>query len=240
MDLEQKNLRNLHALWQRYGAVPFSGRAGWWRHIQWPNRCWKQGDSDGVWTDSISDLPRECIVPVIANTDPAGDEPLLHVSGWQVAFEQVAMVKSIAAYRSAGLPELEIEGELQAVQAESQLQNWLAIQSAAFGYDIDAAAIHSLLSESDVRVWLYLEYDKSVAGVILLKTGDTVGVHQLAVRPEHQGQGIARRLMQRVLREAALLGGDYLVLQASAAGLPLYQSLGFEEQFTIRNYTCAG
>ena len=240
MDLEQKNLRNLHALWQRYGAVPFFGRAGWWRHTQWPNRCWKQGDSDGDLVDSISDLPRECIVPVIENTDPAGDEPLLHGSGWQVAFEQVAMVKSIAAYKSAGLPELEIEGELQAVQAESQLQNWLAIQSAAFGYDIDAAAIQSLLSESDARVWLYLEHSKAVAGVVLLKTGDVVGVHQLAVNPEHQGQGIARRLMARVLREAVLLGGDYLVLQASAAGLPLYQSLGFEEQFTIRNYTRAG
>lgn len=240
MDLEQKNLRNLYALWQRYGAVPLSGHAGWWCHTQWPNRCWKQGDSDGVWADSISDLPRGCIVPVIVNTDSAVDESLLHVSGWQVAFEQVAMVKSIAAHKYAGLPELDIEGKLQTLQTESQLQNWLAIQSAAFGYDIDVAAIHSLLSESDARVWLYLEHNKAVAGVILLKTGDAVGVHQLAVNPEHQGQGIARRLMERVLREALLLRGDYLVLQASAAGLPLYQSLGFEEQFTIRNYTCAG
>jgi len=239
MDLKRENLLNLHALWQIYGAIPLPGSNDWWRHPHWPNRCWAQGESPAQLVNSFAQLPRDCVLPVFEDTAGVKDEGL-RSAGWQVAFEQVAMVRPLEPVKSDDVSVNNANEGFHTVRTESQLQDWRAIQGAAFGYDIDAAAIHSLLSESDAKVWLYREHNKTLAGVILLKTGGIVGVHQLAVNPEYQGRGIARRLMQRVLTEAALWGGDYLVLQASAAGLPLYQSLGFEEQFRIRNYAYIG
>jgi GNAT superfamily N-acetyltransferase len=45
--------------------------------------------------------------------------------------------------------------------------------------------------------------------------------------PAWRGKGIARALMQKVMGWARAQGSDRVVLHASAAGRPLYQSLGF-------------
>jgi GNAT superfamily N-acetyltransferase len=45
--------------------------------------------------------------------------------------------------------------------------------------------------------------------------------------PPWRGKGIARVLMQEVMDWARIQGADRVVLHASAAGRPLYQSLGF-------------
>ena len=44
---------------------------------------------------------------------------------------------------------------------------------------------------------------------------------------ECRGQGVARSLMRAVMKWAATLGSDRVVLHASDAGRPLYTSLGF-------------
>lgn len=45
--------------------------------------------------------------------------------------------------------------------------------------------------------------------------------------PAWRGQGIARALMQRLMAWARAQGADRVLLHASDAGRPLYQSLGF-------------
>jgi GNAT superfamily N-acetyltransferase len=47
-------------------------------------------------------------------------------------------------------------------------------------------------------------------------------------QPEWRGQGIARTLMNVIVKWAAEQGTDGLVLRASDAGRPFYVSLGFE------------
>ncbi len=68
------------------------------------------------------------------------------------------------------------------------------------------------------------------------KTGDTIGIHQVGVKPCFQGQGIARHLMAALLMRCQNWQAKRAVLQASSAGLPLYQSLGFNSQFIIKSY----
>jgi GNAT superfamily N-acetyltransferase len=52
--------------------------------------------------------------------------------------------------------------------------------------------------------------------------------------PEWRGRGIARALMKVLMEWAAGQGADRLVLHASDAGRPLYQSLGFEPTNEMR------
>lgn len=50
----------------------------------------------------------------------------------------------------------------------------------------------------------------------------------LYVDPDHRGKGLARRLMQAAQNQFARLGIDFLVLHASDAGRPVYESLGWQ------------
>ena len=52
--------------------------------------------------------------------------------------------------------------------------------------------------------------------------------------PECRGQGVARALMRVLMKWAATLGSDRVVLHASDAGRPLYTSLGFHPTNEMR------
>ena len=79
------------------------------------------------------------------------------------------------------------------------------------------------------------EEDGAVIGTGLCwKQGDRYGsLGGIIVSPEHQGKGIGRLLMKLVLEE---LGERCTLLNATAAGQPLYQSLGFTPIGTIHQH----
>ncbi|MBE1488241.1 GNAT family N-acetyltransferase [Plantactinospora soyae] len=66
--------------------------------------------------------------------------------------------------------------------------------------------------------------DNAAAGACAtLVRADTIGLYLLAVLPEHRSKGIGRALVR-----AAVVSADLpMVLTATAAGLPLYSSMGF-------------
>lgn len=70
------------------------------------------------------------------------------------------------------------------------------------------------------------EQDRAVVGTGLCwKQGDHhASLGMIIVSPEHQGKGIGRELMRFVLEE---LGDRCILLNATAAGQPLYERLGF-------------
>jgi GNAT superfamily N-acetyltransferase len=73
-----------------------------------------------------------------------------------------------------------------------------------------------------------------IATGLCWKQGDRHGsLGAIIVSPQHQGQGIGRRLMDLVLQE---LGERCMLLNATAAGQPLYASLGFEPAGTIHQH----
>lgn len=53
-------------------------------------------------------------------------------------------------------------------------------------------------------------------------------VMNVYVRPDQRGQGLARRLLERVLEECEARGVTLVSLHASEAGRPLYEQLGFK------------
>jgi predicted N-acetyltransferase YhbS len=79
------------------------------------------------------------------------------------------------------------------------------------------------------------EHDGVVAGTGLSwnqgPDHGTLGL--IIVSPDHQGQGIGRKLMQLVLEQ---LGQRRTLLIATVAGQPLYESLGFQAVGTIQQH----
>ncbi len=122
------------------------------------------------------------------------------------------------------------------IRSLENVQQWIDIGSEAFSYTIDYSVIKNLLNDKDVNIILGWQDDKAVAAALVLITGDVIGIHQVGVKKAFQGQGIARAFMHHIIEFCHGLNGKYLTLQASQSGQPLYQSLGFSTQFSIKNY----
>lgn len=68
-----------------------------------------------------------------------------------------------------------------------------------------------------------------VATSVLFLHGQTAGVYSVATHPGFRRRGIATAMTLASLRAAAAFGARYAVLEATAAGYPLYRRLGFSE-----------
>jgi GNAT superfamily N-acetyltransferase len=109
--------------------------------------------------------------------------------------------------------------------------------------ETSTAALAALLRERSYIGWLAIaEGDRVLAGAgahvqsqlprishngIAVTTAPVPLVVNVYTEPEFRGMGIARALMDIVLKWAKAQGCDRVVLHASDAGRPLYQSLGF-------------
>lgn len=62
---------------------------------------------------------------------------------------------------------------------------------------------------------------------------DRASLGMVIVSPQHQGQGIGRKLMELLLEE---LGGRTVILHATTEGQPLYEKLGFDAIGTIHQH----
>lgn len=80
----------------------------------------------------------------------------------------------------------------------------------------------------------------AVAGVcVCWYVDDEIHINTLAVHPQHRRVGLARRLLQHVLGDAATRGATRATLDvrvSNAAAFALYRGLGFTHAATRRDY----
>jgi GNAT superfamily N-acetyltransferase len=194
----------------------------------------------------IEHLPEGAIFPLLpfwAGSEALIEEALL-AKHWRCSFEQTAMFLPLSLSQGSGSNTASDSNTAQrrpgfqvgTVTSLEQVQQWADIGGEAFAYDIDPGVIETLLEDGDIQLLLGWNNDIAIACGLLFKTGDTIGVHQVGVRQDFQGQGFARSFMLELISASTAWQGKNLVLQASEAGKPLYESLGFRTQFLIRNF----
>lgn len=231
--LAHANIENLTELWRLMGSVEREG--GLTQSTRWPYRCWQGIDCQTEHGPDITDqIPAGYLYPVWQAGDTTTRlEQQLQQKGLEVGLEQLAMILPLAHdCPAANSPRLEVSR----VRHQREAQAWAELCGRAFGYQLDADVIDHLRQEAGVEVlWAFRECEP-VATAILNRAGPVMGLHQVGVPPELQGQGIARELMLILLARAQAAGAEYVCLQASAAGEPLYRRLGFQPQFRIRSY----
>jgi ribosomal protein S18 acetylase RimI-like enzyme len=64
-----------------------------------------------------------------------------------------------------------------------------------------------------------------------------VGVYNLAVVPRARGYGLGRAMTERVMEDGFAAGAETAYLHSSAAGRPLYESMGFRLVQTWTTFT---
>ena len=246
-----ENHQNLLSLWHLYGAVPLDPQSNViWRNTDWPHRCWlEQPESlEELLSDKqsrmslqeiLASAPAETIFSIFhseALSNASANEAFINhmaKAGRQRSSNQLAMYLPLASWHC---PKPDIQLAMKRITDADEFDKWAAIGSDAFGYKINPKIITGLSDKNGIRCFLVDYQEEPVATALMYQTGSTMGIHQVAVKSSHQGQGIARNLMTALIGHCKNMGLDSVVLQASDAGKPLYDSLGFRDLYEIHNF----
>ncbi|MFT5692815.1 MAG: GNAT superfamily N-acetyltransferase [Oceanicoccus sp.] len=248
MHIDSANLNNLTQLWQRYGARPLyeGDELKLRKNISWPNRVWadmaKPVSERGL--EQAAQLASNTVLfplwPAMTEDGSAAPQAtvdtLVQQSGdWHQAAQHTAMAlqldKPLWANAQTVAP---YPIQFKRVSGNADVLAWVVTGSKAFGYTIDENVIVPLLDRDDTQIFLaYNENSQPVATGLLFKTGDVVGIHQIGVPSDHQGKSYATQMMRFLIQCAEKWQANYVVLQASEAGRPVYQKLGFIDLFLI-------
>ena len=233
--LDLANLKNLTALWDALGATQqVHPSASLWISDSWPHKCWiNPRDPQTPISDDV-ELSERLIFPVWGLGDVLARETSFKNLGYEVNSEQTAMVLSAEARTHISATHNDIDMK-QVVDADDAFL-WSGICAEAFGYAIDPGPIRELIGNDQASVFLAAVDGEAAGTAILYRTDHITGIHQVGVRPLFRGNGLARRMMEATIDHAFRCGAQHITLQASPAGKPLYDQLGFRDQFQIRNY----
>jgi GNAT superfamily N-acetyltransferase len=98
----------------------------------------------------------------------------------------------------------------------------------AYGYGPDGFRA-GLAGETAIRWHAAYDGDEAISCVGTIEAGEDCCVTGVATPPEHRGRGVASWLLWRALEEARGRGLRTASLQATRAGAPLYERLGFAD-----------
>lgn len=216
-----KNLQNLDAFWSAMAHSPElkseqqneqKSEQELKIHTNWPNKAW-QADFGLDYSEKTHPLPAgKSRVTIL--------RPAEH-SSEQVKMSLQAMVLPLYEAHFNGSNQVEV------LTRPDDLASWAQACSNAFGYNIDPEALLPLVSNPNATLFSY-KVDGTIAGTaIAFQSDDVMGVHQVGVDPNFRGQGIAKTLMHHLVDFAKRQNTRLMTLQASKAGLPLYQQVGF-------------
>lgn len=143
-------------------------------------------------------------------------------------------------------PDRTSAGVVEEIAGPAQLQEWLGVMSAAYGWpDARRSALYGAIYETDLarpaadremRHFLVRQNGAAVASSSLFTAGGQGFVTNIGTKPEARGRGFGSLATVATLQLARSLGRRTATLGASVDGRGLYRRLGFEEGSTIDRY----
>jgi GNAT superfamily N-acetyltransferase len=207
------NIENLNSFLL---TMPYSIEGDYACHTRWPNKYWQSGFS------AAAEL----------TPNQLGKKVWLSID--DIKTEQ--FTRSHLTLMNLKLETILTAGFSPRVVLETDFTRWAYACGLGFDYEIDANVIRTL-AENVNNTLLSLKIGQDIAvTAILHKTGDTIGLHQMTTLPAFRSQGLAKEMMQHLITYAKQNGAHFLSLQASKAGLPLYEKLGFEAGIPLYMY----
>lgn len=127
------------------------------------------------------------------------------------------------------------------LEPSDSFDGWIAAASAAFQIPVEFCKLMCPLPNSappdGVFYFEIRQGDLVVAVSSMVCREGVAGVYCVATLPSHRGRGLGAHITAEPLRLAREMGYQIGILQASKAGYPVYQRLGFETVGSIRMAT---
>ena len=240
MNIDQSNISNLTSLWRQVvkndGQFVPGKDYDYSLHTQsdWPNRLWFHGD---ITSDLLVAASRHTktiwpfIIPYWDIYNNPDSHDIFLDCGYQLKTRQYGMYLELNTDLQDDVSDIHFEK----VSSSDQAILWSGIFSSAFGYHINEQL---LITKNNIDVLLIYASGKPI-GTMMLHSSEPhmTGIHSMGILPDMQQSGYGGKIMKKVLYEIQSNGFRWVTLQASEAGLGLYQKLGFRQQFLMRNYT---
>lgn len=158
--------------------------------------------------------------------------PSLERAGW-IAADAGTMTPGMTAFpidhlaaSAPNRPELEI----RRVTDEAGVEDHRAVVTLGFGV-IDSVAVGTtgldLLGTPECTIYLGYAAGVPVTSGIGWRSGRTIGVYAISTVPAARRHGYGEAMTARVVADGIAAGCDIAALQASVAGRPIYERLGF-------------
>jgi len=238
LNIINANIDNLTSLWKS-SSIPFQSYYSdskfsycYIENSDWPNKLWLNQDVDQEIIPLIKEKILSISVPLIIPYWDIYENNFsedLEEQGFTKLFEQVGMSLKISK-------PLKTQDNLniQLVSNNSQTNLWAKLFEMSFGYKIP----EEILLETKNEIDYYIAYtqNQAVGTAISYRTNNIMGIHSVGIPPEIRRKGYAEQIMKLLINSAVEDNCDYMTLQASDMGKNLYLSLGFKEQFIIKNY----
>lgn len=90
--------------------------------------------------------------------------------------------------------------------------------------------------ESAIRYFVSYLGEKPVGTGMLVLHANVAGIYYVMTDPEHRCKGYATAMMHYLMCQAKRRGYHVAVLQASSSGKRLYERLGFQAEYLVREY----
>lgn len=238
--LIKENIENLISLWQLV-SEPFKGyhtneafTCYDVRDSQWPTRLWFHeiiNKSDLKKADTVYFSKSEA--KNLSYFDIHKDAPtkLLNDFNFKIRYVQRGMVLKIGNSYN-----YEERLTLKHVITKDDAILWSALFFQSFNYKVHPNQVLLPLE----KTFFYIVSDKeghAIGTIIAHNTNsEVIGIHSMGIIPKERQKGYATELMQIVINQAKLTGFSHVTLQASEKAVSLYEKLGFEKQFLIKNY----
>ncbi|WBX71081.1 GNAT family N-acetyltransferase [Tenacibaculum retecalamus] len=237
-NIQQKNIENLTELWKTVGTY-FNGYHQFSefeyaevKDTQWPNRLWfhkKMSQENMIEIkEKLATISSDITIP-IWHYYPNNNTQLFVANGFKLKFEQVGMsLKLETSY------ELNENFKLLLVSNEKEAIIWAELFQKSFGYVIGDKTVINTLKE--VNYYIAFDGNKPVGTALTYETDKIIGAHSVGIPSENRRKGYANEIMKALINKGIENNNKFMVLQASEMGKGLYLKLGFQADFSIKNY----
>ncbi|MBV6646990.1 MAG: GNAT family N-acetyltransferase [Cyclobacteriaceae bacterium] len=236
MDIIQANIRNLTNLWSSICALHGTYQASrdfdlcFVKEAAWPRRLWFHGMPTITHLEEALRQSPSGMTITTWDAINGSEDQLLQDYGFTLKTEQTGMSLEMEGYipNETGLALLK-------VNHESDAKDWASLFQSAFRYQIN----HELLLKKPLGLDIYIAlHEGEPAGTAMLfqDTDKIMGLHSMGIIPAMQRKGLGEKLLLTLLKRAKVAGAEHVTLQASMAGMRLYEKHGFVRQFSMKNY----
>lgn len=130
----------------------------------------------------------------------------------------------------ANIPERAGELRVKPVRDMHEMKPYIDVLAEGFGMPRELAVAlgsENMLHRDELRLFLGYAGAQPVATAMSLRSGNTVGVYNVATVPSDRRRGIGEEMTWHCLRAGASQGCTSAALQASDMGKPIYERMGF-------------
>jgi len=237
INLIKDNIDNLTGFWKTVGVPSQAYKkqdAIEYCKIQnsgWPNKLWFREDIKESDLSKIIEIVKNNPGLVIPYWDIFGSNSshFLEQNSFEIKTEQIGMFLKLNKKFT-----LQDNLTFKKVITEEDAKIWSEVYPNAFGYVIRKDIL--IQDYQNAHFYLVSADKKPIGTFMLYQTEKDMGIHGVGVIPEMRRKGFAEEIMKFTINLSIDLNAETAHLQASAMGKAIYNRLGFDDLFVIRNY----